>query len=259
MDAAGAAAARYHDTGLVVLRNAVPPSLLAELRAAAGHAADLARRAAGPQCQRLPNVFATEGLTPDRWRDLLELPTLREHVEALLTPAHRPSRAMALLINPTVEPWLMTWHRDWLHNAEAVDTGEWLDAARNTTMFNQLNAPLYDDASLWIRPGSHNRPSRPDEEAARAAAGGGGGEVHGRPLAALSEICRAMPGGEPVRLSAGDIALYRNSSWHAGLYDHRDRRATLHTWFDGDDDRGWQQRRRSAGKDAKNYASPALN
>jgi hypothetical protein len=38
-------------------------------------------------------------------------------------------------------------------------------AARDLQMFNQFNAALYDDHSLWIVPGSHNREDTPEERA----------------------------------------------------------------------------------------------
>jgi hypothetical protein len=230
----------------------VPPSLVADLRGAAERAAAATRAAEGGQAQRVFDVHAGGGPDQRLWRDFSELPGLRSAVEDLLGPEHRPSRAMAVLLEPLGHPWMMAWHRDWLDNAQSVDPGQWLEAARNLTMFSQINAPLYDDESLWVVPGSHQRANTAAEADAQRHA------VAVAPrLMTMPELVGAMgrmAAGEPVRLQAGDIALYRNSALHGGVYDPRTRRATLHTWFEGPDDRSWHAARQAANQDAHNYS-----
>ena len=52
---------------------------------------------------------------------------------------------------------------------------------------------------------------------------------------------RQMPNAVQIVLCAGDIAFYRNSSWHIGNYVPYVKRATLHDGFYGEEDRTGSQ------------------
>jgi hypothetical protein len=77
---------------------------------------------------------------------------------------------LGVLIEPERDAWCTNWHRDWVHHALGAprpldNPGEGhtqksaaFDVAfRDTSVFNQINLALYDDSSLWVVPGSHNR------------------------------------------------------------------------------------------------------
>jgi ectoine hydroxylase-related dioxygenase (phytanoyl-CoA dioxygenase family) len=111
-------------------------------------------------------------------------------------------------------------------------------------MFNQFNAALYDDHSLWVVPGSHNREDTPEERICFPTATPAAPELsedassEERERACL-EYAQHMPGSVPVVLFAGDCAFYRASGWHLGNYVPYIKRATLHDNFQGDEDRAW--------------------
>ena len=239
----------YVADGLTVLRGLIPASLLADLRRESDRALEIARREGGPQAQRLQPVYRYEGIDARPFRAFLDLPGLRETVEKVLGEGRRPSDNMGILLEPAGLPWCTNWHRDWGHHVPGLDMDLFFEAARNLKTFNQLNAALYQDASLWVVPGSH---CRPDTEAERAAfplnpppgpdlrEGRSEGE---RELACL-EYARSMPGAVQVVLGAGDVAFYRAGGWHLGNYVPYTRRATLHDGFYGEDDLAWRQRMR---------------
>ncbi|HSI73266.1 MAG TPA: phytanoyl-CoA dioxygenase family protein [Fimbriimonas sp.] len=236
---------QYYRDGFTILRGLIPASLLIDLRLETDKARQIARAKDGPQTQRLQPVYAYEELNHQPFRDFLDLPELVKTVENVLSPEHTQSDIMGVLLEPAEKPWAMNWHRDWAHHSEAaVKHGFW-DAMRNPLMFNQLNAALWDDHSLWVVPGSHNREDTPQEEGAY-------GSIPA-PHPALtddlsdsereivcSEYVRKMPGGQPVALLAGDCAFYRACQWHVGAYIPYTKRATLHDGFYGPDDRAWQ-------------------
>lgn len=237
----------YFGRGLTVLRGLIPPALLGDLRREAEKARAIAHRESGPQAQRLQPVYRYPELDPRPFRDFLALPELRRTVEGILGPDHQESNIMGILFEPAESAWATPWHRDWGYNVPDIDVDAFFDATlHRPTMFNQLNGALYDDHSLWVVPASHNRR---DTDAERAAFGETFPPLpppttpemsaEERELA-CSAYTRAMPGGEPVLLSAGDVAFYRASAWHIGSYVPYVRRATLHDGFYGPDDREWQ-------------------
>lgn len=237
----------YHSLGLTVLRGAIPAALLSDLRRQADAAREIARREGGPQAQRLQPVYRYPDLDPRPFRDFLALPELRRTVEAVLGPGHAESDIMGILFEPRETAWATPWHRDWGYNVPGIDLDAFFDAALHRPgMFNQLNAALYEDHSLWVVPGSHRRL---DTEAERGAFDGGvpppGAELPPgmspveRELACL-EYTRSMPGAVQVALGAGDVAFYRAVGWHTGNYVPYTRRATLHDGFYGPEDRAWQ-------------------
>lgn len=237
----------YHSLGLTVLRDAIPGALLADLRRETDTAREITRRENGPQAQRLQPVYRYPDLNPQPFRDFLALPELRRTVEEILGPEHAESDIMGVLFEPRETAWATPWHRDWGYNVPGIDLDAFFDAALHKPgMFSQLNGALYDDHSLWVVPGSHNRR---DTEAEQGAFGGRvpppGPAVSGQMSAVERErVCRAyargMPGAVQVGLGAGDVAFYRAVGWHVGNYVPYTKRATLHDGFYGPEDRAWQ-------------------
>jgi ectoine hydroxylase-related dioxygenase (phytanoyl-CoA dioxygenase family) len=165
-------------------------------------------------------------------------------VSKILGPSHTQTDIMGVLLEPAEHAWSTAWHRDWGYNAPHVDLDAFFKAIHDLRMFNQLNAALYDDHSLWVVPGSHNREDTADERAAFPVVPPPGPDLSGtdteaeRELACL-EYARRMPCAVPVPLFAGDVAFYRACQWHLGSYVPYTRRATLHDGFYCDEDREW--------------------
>jgi hypothetical protein len=236
----------YYGDGLTVLRDLIPASLLADLRRETDTAREIARRKFGPQCQRLQPVYAYPELDARRFRDFLELPGLRATVENILGADHRPSDILGVLFEPAETAWATHWHRDWGYNVPGIDVDAFFHAAiHKPGMFNQLNAALYADASLWVVPGSHDRMDTPEEQAVFGGVPPPGPLLDDamspeeRELACL-QYTRRMPGAVQVALGAGDVAFYRAVGWHIGSYLPYNKRATLHDGFYGPDDLAWK-------------------
>jgi len=237
---------QYVAEGFTVLRSVIPVTLIHDLR----HQADIARRIArslhGPRVQRLEPIYAYEDLDHHLFDEVLNLPDLVDAVAALLGDGHGTQRLMAMLFEPQDKPWCTNWHRDWRDHVPGLSLDRYHEAAQNLRMFNQFNAPLYDDNSLFVVPFSHNRPSTSAEATAFPDI-----PARGPPLTedqtpverefACREYVAAMPGSVGVPLRAGDIAFYRASLWHLGAYVPHVRRATLHDGFFGAEDISWQQ------------------
>lgn len=237
----------YYALGLTILRDAIPAALLADLRRETDKARTITRRENGPQAQRLQPVYRYPDLNPQPFRDFLALTELRKTVTGILGAEHTESDIMGVLFEPQESAWATPWHRDWGDNVPGIDRDAFFDAALHKPgMFNQLNAALYDDHSLWVAPGSHDRRNTGDEEAAF------GGRIpppgpelsaemspEAREMACLA-YTRRMPGAAQVALAAGDVAFYRAVGWHIGNYVPYIKRATLHDGFYGPDDRAWQ-------------------
>jgi hypothetical protein len=229
----------YVTVGLTVLRGLIPTTLLGDLRRETDKARVIARQQRGPLAQRLQPVFAyDEQLDLRPFHDFLALPGLRATVDGILSPQHRRTYMMGVLLEPETAAWCTAWHRD----IQGINQGNVsMEAVANLRMFNQFNAALYDDHSFWVVPGSHNRP---DTDAERAL-------FPTRPVPppafpdSLSPVAREMaclgytrqmPNAVQIVLSAGDVAFYRQTAWHIGNYVPYVKRATLHDQFLCDED-----------------------
>ena len=85
------------------------------------------------------------------------------------------------------------------------------DLKENGPKYVQWNIPLYDDNVLWVVPGSHLRLNT---------------EAENRSLSA--DPRRAVPGGIPVELRAGDAVVYINYLLHWGSNYSAATRRTIH-------------------------------
>lgn len=236
----------YSTDGFTVLRGLIPPTLLSDLRAQTDKAREIARRTGGLQAQRLQPVYAYDEIDAQPFRDFLALPGLRDSVEGILGPDHRPSDIMGVLLEPAENAWCTHWHRDWGYNAPHVKLDAFFKSVANLGMHNQLNGALFDDHSLWVVPGSHNREDLPQERAAFPAIPPPGPVLNEEMNPTEREhtclaYARQMPGAVPVSLFAGDVAFYRACQWHIGNYIPYTRRATLHDGFYGPDDLAWRE------------------
>ena len=235
----------YAVDGFTIIRGLIPPTLLYDLRVETDKAREIARTSGGPQAQRLQPVYAYDELDAQPFRDFLGLPSMRAAVEGILGSDHHQSDIMGVLLEPAENAWCTGWHRDWGYNAPHVDLGAFFQSIKNLGMYNQLNGALYDDHSLWVVPGSHNREDSPGERAAFPSIPPPGPILDTEMTATEREhtclnYARHMPGAVPVPLFAGDVAFYRACQWHVGNYVPYTRRATLHDGFYGPDDLDWQ-------------------
>jgi hypothetical protein len=246
----------YNSAGLTVLRGLIPASLLGDLRREAEKAREIAHKQHGPQAQRLQPVYAYEELNHRPFRDFLNLPGLQAAVAGILGSSHRSSDIMGVLLEPENKSWCTAWHRDWGYNVQGIDLDEFFRKSEDLKLFNQLNGALYDDHSLWIVPGSHNRRDTPAEQEAFPKVPPPGPALTDEMSATERELtclnyCRSMPAAEPVVLFAGDVAFYRASGWHLGNYVPHVRRATLHDGFYSDADLAYHKsvrERQAAGR-----------
>lgn len=236
----------YQREGIIVLRDLIPSALLSDLRAETEKARSIARREHGSQAQRLQPVYRYPEISSQPFRDFLNLSELQAVVRTVLSEEHKQSNIMGVLLEPAEDAWATNWHRDWAHHVRNLPIERFEAAKSNLRMFNQLNAALYEDGSLWAVPQSHNRPDAPQELAAFP---------HNPPLnppippestpeeRELTSLryARSMPGAVQVPLGAGDVAFYRACLWHIGVYVPYRKRATLHDGFYCQEDLDWQK------------------
>ena len=236
----------YFCDGFTILRSLIPPSLLSDLRTETDKARVIARQQGGPQTQRLQPVYAYDELNHQPFRDFSNLPELQATVRGILGNEHGVSEIMGVLLEPAKQAWATNWHRDWVHHIGSIDPVEFLKVMKNPLMFNQLNAALYDDHSLWVVPRSHDREDTEQEKSAFGAVPAPGPELTDSMTMeererVCGDYCRKMPGAQQVSLLAGDCAFYRSCQWHIGTYVPYTKRATLHDGFYGPDDLAWQK------------------
>lgn len=235
----------YLQEGLTILRGLIPATLLADLRREADKARELARSEHGPQAQRLQPVFKYSELNHQPFRDFYDLQGLRDTVSNILGPEYTGGEITGILFEPQEQAWCTHWHRDWGYNVPDLDLDAFFEAAANPDIFNQFNGALYDDHSLWVVPGSHNRRDTAEEQAAFSDMPPPPPDLASATTnAEREERCHdyiyRMPNAMNVQLLAGDIAFYRACCWHIGVYVPYTRRATLHDGFYGSADREWR-------------------
>lgn len=111
------------------------------------------------------------------------------------------------------------WHRDVIQ----IPEDEINDSLFSPNRFHnsvQINLPLIEESSLWIVPGSHNRPNTKEENYVFE------GSKHYSPEGV------DMPGGIPVKVRAGQAVLYNNNLIHRGYTETmKVPRRTLHMGY----------------------------
>ena len=232
--------------GLTILRELIPQSLLMELRAETDKAREIVRDKEGGQAQRLQPVYAYEALNPRPFREFLNLTAFHKVREQILGSEYELSNNMGILFEPAEKAWCTNWHRDWAHHMPYPDWELFFKTARIVGGFNQFNAALYDDRSLWVVPGSHVREDTPGEVAAMGAIPASPPELSDEMSseareATVLDYARSMPGATQVILEAGDVAFYCAAAWHIGCYTPTKPRATLHDNFAVPADHIWRE------------------
>ncbi len=145
-------------------------------------------------------------------------PVMLKAVEELIGPDLIVNNASILAANIGTE-YALGWHRDVIQIPQD-EIEDWLFSSERFHNSVQINLPLVDENSLWVVPGSHNRPNKPEEEAVFE------GSKHYAPEGA------EMPGGIPVTLKAGQAVLYNNNLIHRGYTKKMTKpRRTLHMGY----------------------------
>lgn len=228
---------QYQAQGYVVFRGMIPATLIGDLRRVCEDGKRLAREKNGANAQRLQPVASYE-IDQKPFEDFRDLPELTEAFRKVLGEHHvyGDPDTLGVLIEPAQNSWCTTWHRDW-RDTLGVDIRMWEPVQSDPDLFNQINAPLYEDSCTWVVPGSHNRPDtraekelfpdRPLHEPDFSDLREGTIDDTIRERRCI-EYCRSMPNAKQLFLAAGDVALYRNSIWHIGSYVPYKKRATLH-------------------------------
>lgn len=220
----------YHTQGFVVLRDLVPASLLGDLRRETDRGREIARRLAGGNAQRLQPL--QEHLDTKSFTELWGLPELREALTEILRGVEFEVEGDAVLYEPGESPYCMCWHRDFRDLSPGMDLVKWQERFHDIRLFNQSNVALYDDACLWVVPGSHLRADTPDEIRRFPERPVPSPDVSGMTPEQAEYTGRAyaqsMPGAVQAALNAGDFMVYRNTLWHLGCYVPYIKRATVH-------------------------------
>ncbi len=237
-------AEEYARDGLTVVTDAIPGPLLARMREQAELLRAHTHAVSGPDARRPPGghvggrvLLDFDGvIDPAPFAALADVPRLRSVVDHLLGPDFElDAEAYTLLFNMTTRSECQRWHRDYRDNVANTDVARWRALVPDLRFFNQFNAALYDDMSLWVVPGSHVRDDTPEEARVLADSPPDHATMTEAEYAvAASQYRRSMPGARMVALSAGDVALYRDSALHLGHYIPTIRRATLHSHFEND-------------------------
>jgi len=232
----------FFRNGFVILRDAIPPALIRDLRRECDKGVAALRSgkgsSGGGQEQRFQPVskFADQfDLQP--FRDYAELPALNAAFKQILGPDvfYGKPDVIGVFIEPQHFPWSFGWHRDMTLPASRLGSQTEFDRfALDWDSLNQINCALYNDDCTWYVPGSHLRTS--DTPAELAASAGANREAVKRLTAegdvmALERLhldsVRSMPGAVQVHLFAGDLLLYRAVGWHNGNYVPYRKRATI--------------------------------
>lgn len=240
----------FQQQGCVIFRELLPPSLIRDLRRATDKARDIARAKKGAQALSLKPVLQFD-VDPRPFHDYAELPEYREAITRVLSPRHQPTNfeVLSVLFEPAEMPYCIPWHRDWRDNTPGFPSAEWEAVYRDLNLNNQINCALYEDASTWVVPGSHNRLDLPGEMKRFPRRPILPPEFDGKTSEqrerSCLDYCESMPGATQLRLNAGDLALYRNTLWHLGNYVPYRKRATLHDVVDTPEYAAWRNRVRS--------------
>ena len=219
---------RFFEEGYLIVRRAVDPGRLGELRLLAEVLVDrckarsLERRDPGGPlggewyASMQPRVNVDEVVDEETAGlvDFLLGPAVHGVSHRILGAPESSITSMQILCSGLVDHGPTDWHRDSSAREQAPLCGLQRDLMANRPGYVQWNIALYDDDVLWVLPRSHDRPT--DEEQRRQL---------------LLDPTGPLKGGIPVELAAGDGVVYPNLVMHWGsLYSSRLRR-TLHLGF----------------------------
>lgn len=224
---------RFLEEGYLVVKNAVPPDKLEQVRTAYETLVDRQREIwsaeRGPDDP--PGGHWEAGRQP---RLNLSTPPLVHQIDTETAPVvevwleenirgvsaallDEPTAAvtqMMMMCSPTRDHGPAQWHRD-LHPIDTAPLQGYIDDIVETgPRYVQWNIPLYDDSVLWVVPGSHLRLNTVVEN-----------EVMG------ADPCQPLPGGVQTHLEAGDGVVYILPILHWGSNYSTLLRRTVHGGF----------------------------
>jgi len=224
--------ATYDSQGYVVVPDLIPPTLLPALCAASDRVTAKTRTGAWPHRRTVGKQFP-----PFDDDDALDVwgvqhvmhPALGEPVFAQWYTSDGVREAAAallgcqadalqmelfnLLVNPSKRDFALRWHRDDVRETATAEEERIALAAWSHGV--QWNTALYEDACLYLVPGSHTVPRT---EAQRA---------HSTTLAPPQDPL-AMPGAIRLVLQPCETVFYNSNVLHCATYDAAQQRATLH-------------------------------
>lgn len=212
--------------GYVLVPSALSSTQLSHLREACEKTRNLAEAGKWPYLRTLPKQFPpwTSDVSNGIWGiQHLMHPDLPSHdlfastyfsdatinvVKELLSCSEKDliMELYNLLVTPTYD-FALRWHRDQIPPSATLN--EEVALLSEPAWHAQWNLALYDDASLIVVPGSHDR-ARTDAESA------------------ADPYEKDMPSQKVVHLKAGDMVFYNNNILHRGVYDSSVQRMTLH-------------------------------
>ena len=218
---------QFMEQGYLVLREVIPPDRLERLRAEfetlVGRQRKIWAQERGPddppggvwETQPQPRLVSYDRLIDEATAGTVEVwlqeSTLGVSRQLLSVPEAAAVAGMMLMCSPARDHGPAAWHRD-IHPIDMAPlAGLQKDLKENGPKYVQWNIPLYDDNVLWVVPGSHLRLNT---------------EAENRSLSA--DPRRAVPGGVPVKLRAGDAVVYINYLLHWGSNYSAATRRTIH-------------------------------
>jgi ectoine hydroxylase-related dioxygenase (phytanoyl-CoA dioxygenase family) len=207
---------QFLNDGYVVIDQAVDPSVLEPLRAAADRVTRKARSGKWPHVRRAPegDIWGVSHLLHPELDEpvfaeyMASPPVLEVAADLLGTPELR-LELVNMLVNPARQDYAIEWHRDLLR--QEVPPEEELAILSRLQDGLQWNTALYDEACLLIVPGTHRRCATQEERDAQFR----------RPMEPLS-------GQLAVELKAGQGVYYNSQLIHRGVYPAGQRRETIH-------------------------------
>lgn len=218
---------QFFEEGYLVIREAVPPERLAELRLSAelmvdrskalSAAARDGRPPGGDWYEKVqPRVEIDDAVEPETAGlvDFLLGPTVRGVSQELMGAPETAITGMQITCSGLIDYGHTDWHRDSSAREQAPLRGLQDDLMANGPGYLQWNIALYDDDVFWLVPGSHRQPT--DEEQRRQL---------------LTDPTSRLRDGIPMELKAGDGLLYPNVVMHWGSFYSSRLRRTLHLGF----------------------------
>ena len=198
-----------------VIRQILEGDELARAQDAAERILERAYGPDGPQGGQKTEPFLSPGSPFEPFYSLAHDRRITGVIESILGGDLVWEGAALLVSGPD---YIQGWHRDVLQVPEdQIDEG-WY--SKNVFFNNiQLNMGLFDDASLWIVPASHNRRNTAEEDRLFA------GTKH------MSAVEVDMPGAIPVELQAGQCVFYNNNLIHRGHNHRKQKRVTYHCGY----------------------------
>ncbi|KAK7001270.1 hypothetical protein R3P38DRAFT_3047917 [Favolaschia claudopus] len=205
--------AKYEEQGFVVIPNLITPENFQSLERACADVVSRTREGSWPYRRTVGKQFPPyDSKDPDSWGLFSQWYCSTPVVNAVQTllgcqEDQLQMELFNLLINPVSHNFALRWHRDDISgDATQEEEQRALDAWKPA---------IYDDACLYVVPGSHKIPRTSGQRAHST-----GPDAPVNPL--------DMPGAIRVALRPGESVFYNQNILHCATYDASAPRATLH-------------------------------